>query len=78
MRALEGVAVRWDGTNADDLQALAGDLYEGTYASSALIRNEAGELVHVRPGWVVSRWPGRDGVSISSAHAWETWAQEVP
>lgn len=78
MRALQGEAVRWDGTNADDLQSLAGDLYEGTHASSALIRNREDEIVHVRPGWVVSKWDGTEGVSVSSGGAWETWAEEVP
>jgi hypothetical protein len=76
-KALEGRAVRWDGTNADELQALAGERYEGTHASSALVRGGSGELVHVRPGWVVSHWDGQDGVTVSSAEAWAAWAEEA-
>ena len=76
-KALQGEAVRWDGTNADELAALAGEHYEGTHASSALIRGRDGELVHVRPGWVVTHWDGTDGVTVSSAAAWEAWAEEA-
>ena len=76
-RALTGRAVRWDGTNAADVAGLAGDAWEGTYASSALIRGRDGEIIHVRPGWVVSRWDGTEGVNVSTAGAWETWAEEV-
>ena len=76
-RELHGEAVRWDGSNAAVLAALAGERFEGTYASSALVRNSEGELVHVRPGWVVTRWGGRDDVSISSAGAFEVWAEEA-
>jgi hypothetical protein len=76
-KALKGEAVRWDGTNADELEALAGEHYEGTHASSALVRGRDGELIHVRPEWVVSRWDGVDGVTVSSAGAWEAWAQEA-
>ena len=74
LKPLEGEAVRWDGTNAGDLAALAGDAYEGTYASSALIRTLDGEIVHVRPGWVVSKWDGVDGLIVSSAGVWAAWA----
>jgi hypothetical protein len=77
-KPLQGRAVRWDGANAADLASLAGDLFEGTYASSALIRGRDGELIHVRPGWVVSRWDGVDGLTVSSAGAWEAHAEEVP
>lgn len=75
-RDLQGEAARWDGTNADELAALAGDRFEGTYASSALVRGADGELIHVRPGWVVSRWDGQDGVIVSSPAGF-AWAEEV-
>ena len=76
-KALSGEAVRWDGANAGELQALAGEHYEGTHASSALIRSRDGELIHVRPGWVVSRWDGAEWVTVSSAAAWDAWAEEA-
>ena len=76
-KALQGDAVRWDGSNADELAALAGDRYEGTHASSALIRGTDGELIHVRPGWFVSRWDGQDGVNVSSAGAFGVWAEQA-
>jgi hypothetical protein len=60
-----------------ELADLAGDRFEGTHASSALVRGTDGELIHVRPGWVVSRWDGQDGVTVSSAGAWEIWAEET-
>ena len=79
-KPIEGDAVRWDGTNADELAALAGDRYEGTHASAALVRGTEGELIHVRPGWVVwvvSRPDDSDDISVSSASAWDVWAQVV-
>ncbi|MFZ0227616.1 MAG: hypothetical protein WAL41_11855 [Mycobacterium sp.] len=76
-RALNGEAVKWDGTNAAELAALAGDRFEGTYASSALVRGRDGELIHVRPGWTVACWDGADGVTVSSAGAWAALAEDA-
>jgi hypothetical protein len=76
-KPLEGDAVRWDGANAAELAGLAGDRFEGTYASAALIRGIDGELVHVRPGWWVCQWGGVTGVSVYSPGAWETSAEEA-
>ena len=77
-KALEGAAVRWDGANADELAALAGNSYEGTYASDALVRNRDGDLVHVRPGWVVVVWGGAGEADVYSAGAWRAQVERVP
>ncbi|HEV2452209.1 MAG TPA: hypothetical protein VGS62_09820 [Streptosporangiaceae bacterium] len=67
----EGIAVTWDGANADELKAVAGDRFEGL---AALVRNDDGDLVPMLPGWVAAPWPdGSEGLGIFSPGAWEHW-----
>ena len=64
-----GAPVQWDGTNTGELIALAGDRYEGL---AALVRNDDGDLVVMRPGYVAAPWPdGSPGLGIFSPAAWE-------
>jgi hypothetical protein len=68
--------VRWDGTNASELQALAGDKFRGTFGTHALIAvGAAGEINHVRPGWYV--WK-RDDSSESIVSGTEAWLYMRP
>ena len=64
-------SVTWDGGNLDELRAVAGDRFEGV---AALVRNDDGELVVMRPGYVAAPWPdGSQGLGIFSPGAWEHW-----
>lgn len=69
--------VMWDGSNADELKALAGDRFEGVYDTAALVRNNDGHLVHVQQGWIVSTWKGVPGVVCWSPGAWRTVTEEA-
>lgn len=72
--------VTWDGMNADQLRALPGYRFAGTWDTDALIRNDEGFLVHAHPGWTVSAWdgiPGRDSPAVlaSAPDAWAVIAE---
>ena len=64
-------AVTWDGSNIDELKAVAGARFEGL---AALVRNDDGDLVPMLPGWVAAQWPdGSPGLGIFSPGAWPHW-----
>jgi hypothetical protein len=75
---LTGTAIRFDGMNIDEVAALAGEQFAGTWAGGVLIRHPDGEIVPVRDGWCVARWSGMGAVTVSSGEAWDVLAEEVP
>lgn len=76
--AIEGEFARYDGTNAAEIATFAGDQYEGPGGDgNPLVRGPDGDLQALRPGWVLTRVPGTEGVGITSATAWGIWAEEA-
>ena len=77
LKALECEYVTFDGTNATDVEAIAGKDWLGNLHDppSVLVRNIDGDTVDVRPGWSVARLDGTDGVVTSSAGAWAILAE---
>jgi hypothetical protein len=76
-KPVTGSFVRFDGSNADALAAFAGEDFQGVRGDEAWVRTESGDLVPVRPGGVVSRTDGQDGVTVSSPQAWDRWMREA-
>jgi hypothetical protein len=70
-KALEGLAVRWDGSNEDELRALAARDFAGTHGRDALVRVIRGEVIPVHEGWYVARWDGAPGLVAYSPDAWD-------
>jgi hypothetical protein len=60
----------WDGTNVEEIRAIAGDRLKGTFDAAVLVESNSGELVHVRPGWYVSKRHDSPGILISNVEAW--------
>ncbi len=58
LKALECEYVTFDGTNAAEVEALAGKDWMGNLQDppSVLVRNINGHTVGVQPGWTVARW----------------------
>lgn len=69
---------RYDGTNAAELAAFAGEDYLGLRGDEPWVRTERGDPEPVRPGWVVSRTEGQHGVTVSSPLTWDRWMREAP
>jgi len=71
--------VTFDGTNAAEVEALAGKDWMGTLADppSVLVRNIDGRTVGVQAGWTAARWDGTDGVITSAPGAWAVLAEEA-
>ena len=79
LKALECEYVTFDGTNAAEVEALAGKDWLGNLKDppSVLVRNIDGHTVGVQSGWTVARWDGADGVITSSAGAWAALAEDA-
>ncbi len=78
LRTLGCDYVTYDGTNAADVEALAGEDWLGPGpGSSLLVRNSDGDTAEVRRGWTVARWDGTDGVITSAPGAWAALAEET-
>ena len=57
-RILEGEPLTYDGTNAREVEAFAGDLYAGIEAGCPVILNDDGTETLMSPGWRLVRWDG--------------------
>jgi hypothetical protein len=78
LKTLHCQYVTYDGSNAGEVEALAGDDWLGPgRGSSVLVRNIDGGTAEVRCGWTVSRWDGMDGVITSAPGAWAVLTEEA-
>ncbi len=78
LKALRCEYVTYDGSNAGEVEALAGEDWLGPGPGSSLrVRNADGDEVQVRRGWTVARWDGTDGVITSAPGAWAVLAEEA-
>lgn len=65
-----GNAVLWNGSNVDEVRAVAGDNFVGLHSDHVLVRHTGGpEVIWVRPGWWVIRWDGSEEIRVFSAGA---------
>lgn len=77
-RPFEGEYVAYDGTNGGEIAGFAGGQHEGPSPSGhPRVRSRDGDVHELRPGWVLSRADGADGVTVSSPRAWAELAGEA-
>lgn len=80
LKVKHGNAVCWNGSNVDEVRAVAGENFVGLHSDYVLIRNDnpADNPVWVRPGWWVVRWDGAEGARVSSAGAFSESVEAEP
>jgi hypothetical protein len=59
-----GRRVQWDATNPGELREVAGDRFTGLWEQLAVVVNNDGIPVYMRPGWSVICWDDNGELSI--------------
>jgi hypothetical protein len=75
-----GNAVCWNGSNVDEVRAVAGENFAGLHSDCVLVRHTstAEGPAWVRPGWWIIRWDGSDDILVSSARAFAGTIEAEP
>ena len=78
-RLLTGDAEIYDGTNADAIEAFAGDDWRGVGGNGhPVVRDADGGEVTLKPGWAVTRADGEAGIIACPPAAWARRHEEIP